>query len=75
MQKIIRPTKKQHEILEYIRRYHRVHEYGPTYREIAADLGYSSVATVAVHIQNLIERGHLTKRDNSSRSLELVDRK
>lgn len=75
MNQVIRPTKKQAEILQYIRRFMRVHEYSPSYREIAADLGYSSVATVAVHIKNLIERGHLVKRDNASRSLEIVERK
>ena len=73
MNQVIRPTKKQAEILQYIRRYHRVHEYSPSYREIAEDLGYASVATVAVHIKHLIERGHLTKRDNASRSLEIVE--
>ena len=75
MNQIIRPTKKQVEILQYVRRYQRVHECSPSYREIADDLGYASVATVAVHIKNLIERGHLTKRENSSRSLEVVNHK
>jgi hypothetical protein len=34
--------------------------------------GYNSIATVAVHINNLIARGHLRKRGNSARSLELT---
>jgi len=34
--------------------------------------GYSSVATVAEHVNNLIARGHLRKRDRSARSLEVV---
>jgi hypothetical protein len=34
--------------------------------------GYSSVATVAEHINNLIARGHLLKRDRSARSLEVI---
>jgi hypothetical protein len=37
-----------------------------------AGLNYTSVATVALHINNLIRRGHLKKRDHSARSLEVV---
>jgi hypothetical protein len=37
-----------------------------------AGLNYTSVATVALHVNNLIRRGHLRKRDHSARSLELV---
>jgi hypothetical protein len=35
-------------------------------------LKYNSVATVALHVNNLIKRGHLRKRDHSARSLEVV---
>jgi len=35
-------------------------------------LNYTSVATVSLHINNLIRRGHLIKRGNSARSLEIV---
>lgn len=33
---------------------------------------YTSVATVALHVNNLIKRGHVVKRDKSARSLEVV---
>ena len=36
-------------------------------------LNYTSVATVALHVNNLIKRGHIRKRDHSARSLEVVD--
>lgn len=68
----IRPTKKQHEVLKYIESFTKVNGYSPSYREIADGLHYSSIASVALHVKNLIERGHLTKRFNSSRSLEVV---
>ena len=48
------------------------HGYGPSYREIMRALGYKSVSTVAVHIDGLITKGYLRKRDNSARSLEVV---
>ena len=35
-------------------------------------LQYTSVATVALHVNSLIKRGHLRKRDHSARSLEVV---
>lgn len=35
-------------------------------------LGYKSVSTVAVHIDGLITKGYLRKRDNSARSLEVI---
>lgn len=68
----VRPTKKQQELLNYIEKFIAEHGYGPSYREIMNGCRYNSVATVAVHINNLIARGHLTKRDHSARSLEIV---
>lgn len=68
----IRPTKKQQELLTYIEKFIAEHGYGPSYREVMTGCNYNSVATVAVHINNLIARGHLTKRDKSARSLEVV---
>ena len=48
------------------------HGYGPSYREIMRALGYKSVSTVAVHIDGLLAKGYLRKRDRSARSLEVV---
>lgn len=67
-----RPSKKQRELLHFIENFIVVHGYGPSYREIMNGAGYRSVSTVAVHVDNLIKRGHLRKRDYSARSLELV---
>jgi SOS-response transcriptional repressor LexA len=41
-------------------------------REVMSGMGYKSVSTVAVHIDGLIDRGYLRKRDNSARSLEVI---
>ncbi len=72
MSKQTRPTKKQFETLEYIRSFISEHGYSPSYREIMGGCNYTSVATVALHVKNLIARGHLVKRDKSARSLEVV---
>lgn len=72
MSETIRPTKKQRELLTFIEQFINEHGYSPSYREIMNGLNYTSVATVALHINNLIKRGHLRKRDHSARSLEVV---
>lgn len=72
-QEKIRPTKKQRELLEFIAKFIAEHGYSPSYREIMNGLNYTSVATVALHVNSLIKRGHLRKRDHSARSLEVVD--
>lgn len=71
-QPAVRPTKKQRELLEFLEKFTREHGYSPSYREIMTGLGYNSVATVALHVGNLVKRGHVIKRDHSARSLEVV---
>lgn len=67
-----RPSKKQRELLQFIGGFIKGYGYGPSYREIMRALGYKSVSTVAVHVDGLITRGYLRKRDNSARSIEIV---
>lgn len=66
-----RPTKKQRELLGFIEGFIATHGYGPSYRELMRSVGYKSVSTVATHVDNLIKKGHLRKRDRSARSLEV----
>lgn len=67
-----RATKKQQELLQFVDEFIREHGYGPSYREIMAGLGYKSVSTVAAHVDGLITKGFLNRRDNSPRSLEVA---
>ncbi len=67
-----RPTMKQHQLVEFIAEFIQANGYGPSYREIMRGCGYTSVATVAEHVNNLIARGHLSKKDRSARSLEVI---
>ena len=67
-----RPSKKQHEVLDYVDTFIRDNGFGPTYREIMKGLGYKSVSTVATHVDSLIVRGLLSKNHNSARSLQIV---
>lgn len=73
MTKTVRPTKKQRELLTFIDGFIKAHGYSPSYREIMNGCNYNSVATVAVHVNNLIKRGHLQKNGRSARSIEVVE--
>ncbi len=72
MQKNERASKKQQELLSFVDGFIKGNGYGPSYREIMRALGYKSVSTVAIHIDGLIAKGYLARRDNSARSLEVV---
>lgn len=67
-----RSSKKQRELLNFVDSFIQGHGYGPSYREIMRGLGYKSVSTVAIHIDGLISKGYLNKRNHSARSLEVI---
>lgn len=67
-----RASKKQQELLSFVDGFIKEHGYSPSYREIMHSLDYKSVSTVAVHIEGLIAKGYLARRDNSARSLEVI---
>ena len=49
-----RLTKRQKEILEYIKKYSAQKKYPPSIREISANFNLSSPATAHVHVKKLI---------------------
>lgn len=67
-----RASKRQQELLSFVDGFIKGNGYGPSYREIMRALDYKSVSTVATHIEGLIAKGYLSRRDNSARSLEVV---
>ena len=67
-----RSSKKQRELLLFIDGFIKGNGYGPSYREVMRALGYKSVSTVAIHVNGLIEKGYLRKKDHSARSIEVV---
>lgn len=66
-------TKKQKQLLDFIKKFSKDNGYPPSFREIMQGMNYSSVATVAQHIDNLVTKGFLFKRDNEARSIQLVE--
>jgi len=67
-----RASKRQQELLSFVDGFIKGNGYGPSYREIMRALGYKSVSTVAIHVDALIAKGYLARRDKSARSLEVV---
>jgi len=65
-------TKRQEEILDYIKKYIVSHGYPPTVREIGADLGVSSPATIHTHLSNLESKGFIKKEETKNRAIELL---
>lgn len=65
-------TKRQGEILDYIKKYIVAHGYPPTVREIGADLGVSSPATIHTHLSNLESKGFIKKEETKNRTIELL---
>ena len=69
----VKITKKQTLILNFISDFTQERGFSPSYREIMTGVGLSSVASVAEHISNLVEKGALKKTPGAARSLEVVD--
>ncbi len=65
-------TKRQEDILEYIKKYIVSNGYPPTVREIGSELGLSSPATIHAHLQNLENKGFIRKKGFKNRALELL---
>ena len=66
-------TRRQRQILDYIRDFMRKQGYSPSLEEIAGHFGLSSVATVHKHLKALEERGAIRRGHNRSRSISLVE--
>lgn len=65
-------TKRQEEILNFIKEYIVSHGYPPTIREICKAMDVSSPATVHAHLNNLEAKGFIKKEDTKNRAIELL---
>jgi repressor LexA len=63
-------TKRQREILEFIRSFQAAKGYAPSLEEIAAQFKLSAVSTVHEHLVNLGRKGLLRRDWNRARSIE-----
>lgn len=65
-------TKRQEEILNFIKSYIVSYGYPPTVREIGKAIGVSSPATIQSHLNNLKMKGFIKKEDTKNRAIELL---
>lgn len=65
-------TKRQSDVLNFIKKYTALHGFPPTIREICEGVNLSSPATVFVHIKNLEKQGYVRSSNNKFRTLELL---
>lgn len=55
-------TKRQKELLDYIRKYVKKNEMSPTYREMVKALNSKSVSNIGRMLDALAEEGKITRR-------------
>src|SRR5256886_16126634 len=66
-------TKRQKELLDFLRAYIAEHGYAPTLDEIGRHFALGSLATVHKHLTNLERKGRIRRLANHSRALELTE--
>ena len=62
-------TKRQAEVLAFIRQFIATEGYSPSYEEIGRGVGLSALSTIHKYIRILGRKGHLEYEYNRSRSL------
>ena len=65
-------TKKQKEVLDFIKQFHAKNKYPPSIRQICSAINLSSPATVHVHINHLVDKGYIKRSNEGNRALELL---
>lgn len=65
-------TKRQEEILQYIKKFSATNGYPPTVREIGKELNLSSPATIHFHLTKLEEKEYIKKDGSKNRAIELL---
>jgi repressor LexA len=66
-------TKKQEQILNFLKREIRQKGYPPTVREICDAVGLSSTSTVHAHLDSLEKKGYIKKSPTKNRSIEILE--
>ena len=65
-------TKRQKDVLRFLKEFMVSHGYPPTVREICDKLGLSSPATAHTHLNQLELKGYIKKGGNKNRAIELL---
>ncbi len=65
-------TRRQEDVLKYVKEFMVAHGYPPTIREIGSALGISSPATIHSHLKGLEDKGFIKKDGAKNRAIELL---
>ena len=65
-------TRRQKQVFDFLVEFINRNRYSPSFEEIGAGLGLSSLATVHKHMQTLEKKGFIRRGYNQSRSVEVV---
>jgi SOS-response transcriptional repressor LexA len=66
-------TKRQREILEYIKVYSQLNKISPSLSEIKRHFNLSAISTVHEHIKNLTIKGYVTHEINQARGISIIN--
>jgi len=69
MNNTILPTQIQKQILDFVNKYSLEKGYAPTLKDIAVEMGGKNISTIHQHISALRNKGYISRKDNSPRSL------
>lgn len=67
-------TKRQKQVLDFIKSFKEKKDYSPSLEEIKKHLRLSSVSTAHFHVSKLLKAGYLTKNENKPRSIDITKR-
>jgi repressor LexA len=65
-------TRRQKQVFDFLVEFINRSGYSPSFEEIGAGLGVSSLATVHKHLETLEKKGFIRRGYNQSRSLEII---
>lgn len=66
-------TKRQKEVLDFVKKSSKKKGYSPSLEEIQKAFNLASVSTAHFHVSKLRDLGYLTKEENKSRSIDIVE--
>lgn len=67
-------TKRQKQILEYIKKFIKEKGYSPSLEDIRRHFRLSSKSTIHQHLETLKEKGYISKSENLARGIEIPKR-
>lgn len=66
-------TKKQKNVLDFIKSYQEKHDYSPSLDDIRQKFKLASVSTAHFHVKKLEDLGYLRKDDNKPRAIDVYE--